>query len=765
MAITYTNDDIEYAKEQPNKSLLYPNSYWDNKQNQVSVEKPNLQYFTGIVNNFNNIDTTEITPNGATLSISPEAVDLAKNEHDGIIVLPSTDFNELCEFEVDNNKNYATSVYVDVNDISPDQVSTNPAVVNLTDEMVNIAKNTANTDGIITFGDGGEFDQLGDFTKVNDNYNYMTTLDINVRNLTTEVPSLNANIPPIMSNGVYEIADVDQNPDDLEIEPVNTHNTNINNNKKELTLKKVNEKEMRDRAPINIGTFTVNVPSDVNNVEDVLIEGTGRYYIDTYNYENNTEYSGFGSVNVKLNIAEPEPQEMTTSSENDYKQSTNITKCIVDKSVEVPAGFEAQGDVTVSTKLLKDYTINNNGEYDILNKRGQLDSDVIGFKKVTVNVPNETVDRTITENGRYMISEYNSENNTNYVGFRNVIVEVPEQSNIRVEESKQFHTSVNGVFDIIPSENYDAIETVYCDVSVPTKIVSGKVVYRKTALSNPIETKFSLDSCNASFKGTETNPNSSMIMIIVGLQLNSNGNLIQLKKYVVQKSSYVVVPQNFIKIAKYTEDETSYNASSYTGSISVYLYDDKYQTIKTAIFSDKTNTIESYDVGNKGEYYYLTNRPTPVSPEKINANIAIGYDNTLLISKFYIFYPNKNGAEISYEIKSTLESGLNQPLRGDETLCVLYYEPDVNMITCKAYQYDSSHTSVSLDGDRYKIISYQTINHATSLVGAVFNVIMFDKYGKIIQSSYFQPGQSLRWLEESTGSSEYTIKINPNIIN
>ena len=46
LAITYTNQDIINAQQNTNKSLLYPSDYWNDKIAQISIQKPNLNYFT-----------------------------------------------------------------------------------------------------------------------------------------------------------------------------------------------------------------------------------------------------------------------------------------------------------------------------------------------------------------------------------------------------------------------------------------------------------------------------------------------------------------------------------------------------------------------------------------------------------------------------------------------------------------------------------------------------------------------------------------------
>lgn len=209
MSIRYTNDDILWAKQQSNQSILYPSNYWNDKTGQITVSNPNIPYYTNIIENFQNINVEELlTPNTASLVIDNsvlEIVNSSQSTYGGKIILPDSTLNVLTQLNM-NGKNYANEIEIDVS-------------------------------------------------------------DLNV------LPVLNDNIQPITSNGVYEIADTDNNPEDLEIEKVDNRRsiTKLNLIKKnDLDLDRDIIMTTKDDAkPIQIGQFTVDVKPNLQGVRVV----------------------------------------------------------------------------------------------------------------------------------------------------------------------------------------------------------------------------------------------------------------------------------------------------------------------------------------------------------------------------------------------------------------------------------------------------------------------------------------------------------------
>lgn len=141
-------------------------------------------------------------------------------------------------------------------------------------------------------------------------------IDINV-----PPPQMNPNQNIIVANGVFNLVDNDNNPDDIEIEPDNSNpNPNINPNLnrgtliksnktiKTLKLEKQEENNSRDKPErLSLGQIRVNVPTTVNNY-DYGNSSWGVRWMDDQNLLETAEWNSH-TINQNENIDDPlEPQ-------------------------------------------------------------------------------------------------------------------------------------------------------------------------------------------------------------------------------------------------------------------------------------------------------------------------------------------------------------------------------------------------------------------------------------------------------------------------
>lgn len=354
---------------------MFPDAYWNDKADQITIQKPNLNYYTKVVTNIENVNPEAlINDNNATLRITPEAVLDAIDRTNGIINLPNDIYEVSTEFNR-NGKNYETTLSIDVSTLDPEA----PA----------------------------------------------------------EVPQLNPATTNIVANGVYEVADTDNNPEDMEI-------TQVSNNRS-LNITKIDSSEKAEEAGslikekvrgVNIGRFTVDVPQPkIQNSKTVTID---------HNYD---------SI----------PYSLIPDGDNEAIRQANII-------VNVPQNANIQDSKTVS--------IDQN--YDIVPYSVNPDSGYDAFRhlNVFVDVPevklDEIVERTITSNGNYIIrptpaTPQNPEASQGIKGA-DIRVNVELNNNLYYDFNPIFTS--NGTHDITPPAGYDGFGSVAVTVNVPPLTVS-----------------------------------------------------------------------------------------------------------------------------------------------------------------------------------------------------------------------------------------------------------------------------------------------------
>lgn len=187
---------------------------------------------------------------------------------------------------------------------------------------------------------------MTNFNRLNKNYETSIKIDVNSLTGNFEIPNLNPQTTNITENGTYEIADTDNNPQDMEIERVD--------NNRVLNLNKVKDGESLRDGSISLGRFNVNVP--------ILQRYTNLIKSDSSSYDNPT----------------PEARDFV----------------LIQNRKTPPENYKGVYETTNSTALISK-TINSNGEYlikddDYYNDLGQ-NQGVIGWWKVNVNVPPQQV--------------------------------------------------------------------------------------------------------------------------------------------------------------------------------------------------------------------------------------------------------------------------------------------------------------------------------------------------------------------------------------
>ena len=157
-----------------------------------------------------------------------------------------------------------------------------------------------------------------------------------------------------------------------------------------------------------MGSFTVNVPSDVNNQnKNITITSNGTEIISA-----DSGYSGLGQVSITTNIDQ----------ENTIWDTFTLNKTVngeVHQKAATGHGWN-QIDLVVNVQpnLLSNYVINDNGLYSITDYNEENNTEYDGFGSVQISVPNTIFSgytATITRNGQFFREETRDGYGWNYI--------------------------------------------------------------------------------------------------------------------------------------------------------------------------------------------------------------------------------------------------------------------------------------------------------------------------------------------------------------
>ena len=130
-------------------------------------------------------------------------------------------------------------------------------IIKLTDGDVIAAQDSLDDDGIIHIPEN-VWDHIVQEVQ-HPEQSFYNELYINVQDLTTTLPQMNPLYNTITQNGVYNLVDTDNNPDDIEIESTTTNNNQRKIVKLEKTRDGDNDVEEDDNR-LSLGQIIVNVP-------------------------------------------------------------------------------------------------------------------------------------------------------------------------------------------------------------------------------------------------------------------------------------------------------------------------------------------------------------------------------------------------------------------------------------------------------------------------------------------------------------------------
>lgn len=324
-----------------------------------------MNYYTGIINNFNNIDPEGmLQTNSITISVNNDAVNYAKGNTQGIIEIPNRIWSSIISNVTFPDKSFFNRLFINVSGVVNEQT------LNVQDKTIDIT-----TNGTRTVTPDVGYQGLGEVT-INTN----VPSGVNNQNKSLVIRSNGDSVisPDIGYSGIGNL--------DLTVEVP----SDINNENKTLVVNSNGSRIVRpDSGYSGIGelSLTVNVPSDINNQNKTITVTNNGY--TTVEYDQG--YSGLNRVDINVNVPQPVIQE------NDirYIIPSNEARQII---VEPNEGYDALQRVTlnVSSATLAEnqiiLNIESNGLYSLPSVAG---SNVLGFAdscKVNVNVETLTKD-------------------------------------------------------------------------------------------------------------------------------------------------------------------------------------------------------------------------------------------------------------------------------------------------------------------------------------------------------------------------------------
>ena len=356
LAITYTNQDIINAQQNTNKSLLYPSDYWNDKIAQISIQKPNLNYFTGVINNFNNIDPEGmLETNSITINVDNDVVNYAKGNTQGVIEIPNRIWNTIISNVTFPGKSFFNRLFINVSDV------VNEEAINVQDKTIDIT-----TNGTRTVTPDVGYQGLGEVT-INTN----VPSGVNNQNKSLVIRSNGNSVisPDVGYSGIGNLNLTVEVPSD------------INNQNKTLVVTSNGSQTVRpDLGYSGIGelSLSVNVPEKRLKEETITINGNG--YQEVYPGEG---YDGFSSINIETNVPQPSIQQV----KRHILTSVNtIDRVLPDE------GYNAMKEVDVSvdvSDLLSELSLNITSS-DLVDGRITLFGNVmqpsIGWSSYNINV-------------------------------------------------------------------------------------------------------------------------------------------------------------------------------------------------------------------------------------------------------------------------------------------------------------------------------------------------------------------------------------------
>ena len=215
-------------------------------------------------------------------------------------------------------------------------------------------------------------------------------IDVNV-----PIPQMNPNENVIRNNGVFNLVDNDNNPDDIEIEQeinpnIQNRSTLIKKGKtvKSFKLEKQEENEENDSSDgnnktrstnISLGQIVVNVPTNlsIQNEKSFTLNDSG-----TFTVKPDQGYDGIGEVIVNNNALDSNKTfQLKKENANETFTDPNTGQVLLEHIINPSSGNYAMKTVSVSTQTQnKEVFINSEGTITIEPDQGYL-----GLNQVTIN--------------------------------------------------------------------------------------------------------------------------------------------------------------------------------------------------------------------------------------------------------------------------------------------------------------------------------------------------------------------------------------------
>jgi len=362
-------------------------------------------------------------------------------------------------------------------------------------------------------------------------------------NVDPETPSvwvipgvIDINVPPpqmdpeqniIVANGIFNLVDNDDDPNDIEIEPdepnpnINTRSTNLIKSTKTIKTIKLEKQEEKDEdnenktrdAPerISLGQIRVNVPTTVINNEYDYGNNYWKFGLGGQPFNSNWtqltfDYSEnpipWDSLITTINIEEPYDPESYIQNKyvcnlvvyrEKYNQTTNTTEKKIfccyyfynaQWQLKLMNGYEPSGNdnsiykifyVTLGEDVNKNnFTLTN--EYD-LNKQQSIN--LIGTKKL--------MDQMYLEDGIRLSEDFGIDGINNNVSSFNIIFDWQETPvpTPNITQISNYPITQNGSQNIPIPNNAFAVDSINVNVQVPTSGGSSSLQdYKSLTINN-----------------------------------------------------------------------------------------------------------------------------------------------------------------------------------------------------------------------------------------------------------------------------------------
>ena len=404
--IKYKFADMVYALQNNRGYLYYPDQYWDDKQDQIEIQNPNVRTYTNIIAGF---DTFVIPENMGRLKINQEVLDMA-NSHvfQGHVILPSNQFNDISEWN-NNGLEYITSLDIDVSNLNPDQtLVANNATCSLTGGVVEIAKAHGGVINLPQRQGDPEYDALTLFER--NNKNYETSISINVNDLNF-APDLTARGVIVLSDEMIRKAKASDTP-----EYINIPSAVYENQDSSIDAFTVNT-SMPPKTPgrLNYYNYATNYQLNIRNIHTI---GDARLDPATTTVTQNGTISLINADDdPEIEVVEPTTLKLIKTNElENYKEKLKLKRQL--KKLE---------GKDVIMKDVNDTNDDEEGEEEGEDGPIEDNNPVIDLGNISINVPNQ----------------YLNQFNCVGVAGTGVIGNTPEDGDIRTVNFSEFSTGTS----------------------------------------------------------------------------------------------------------------------------------------------------------------------------------------------------------------------------------------------------------------------------------------------------------------------------------